>query len=479
MQNSKNHLCSALAVSLCAGALTLTPQTAKATPTVLVSAGQTILKTALKVGLEAALGEFLGTGSDAVSLSEESFAQIEEIMSSVINTYAFNDYQADIETAMQEADNYYCDKDILTGANLEGCIVRLDDAEDAAIAAANGMATIGLQGGASYAFIAAMEVAIYHEHRDVLGLEVDGATYDSLGYETYTDNITDIAVDHAAQLEELKADWDALFECVHSIYYDIDGELKHNAPGDSYFYYFMSEAECQEESAAYMLSIEDTRDDVLGADFDELLDEMMFTSTGMWTTGKTSTELFCDTYDNEEVWLSQSFSVLAARGAMHRVASRRNVRRGREAKTPLYRAYCKFWRQSPRRRGQARRREALHPGLLSYIGGSYFSMGPQPQSSHFEVECGKVGGEQIVRLKNYQGSYLRARNAANDYVIDSIWNTANSNAWTVWLQDDGTWAFRNKKQGRYLTLGTAWDLSAVTQQKSVGSGSKLTVELAP
>ncbi|PRP91118.1 hypothetical protein ENSA5_58550 [Enhygromyxa salina] len=49
---------------------------------------------------------------------------------------------------------------------------------------------------------------------------------------------------------------------------------------------------------------------------------------------------------------------------MHRVASRRNFCRGREAKTPLYRAYCKFWRQSPRRKGQARRREALHPGLL-------------------------------------------------------------------------------------------------------------------
>ncbi|PRQ02746.1 helix-turn-helix protein [Enhygromyxa salina] len=56
---------------------------------------------------------------------------------------------------------------------------------------------------------------------------------------------------------------------------------------------------------------------------------------------------------------------LAARGAMPRVASRRNVRRGREAKTPLYRAYCKFWRQSHRRKGQARRREALHPGLLA------------------------------------------------------------------------------------------------------------------
>ncbi|PRQ04528.1 hypothetical protein ENSA5_06940 [Enhygromyxa salina] len=46
------------------------------------------------------------------------------------------------------------------------------------------------------------------------------------------------------------------------------------------------------------------------------------------------------------------------------LASRRDFRRGREAKTPLYRAYCKFWRQSPRRKGQARRREGLHPGLL-------------------------------------------------------------------------------------------------------------------
>uniref|UniRef100_UPI001C6325AA hypothetical protein n=1 Tax=Enhygromyxa salina TaxID=215803 RepID=UPI001C6325AA len=44
-------------------------------------------------------------------------------------------------------------------------------------------------------------------------------------------------------------------------------------------------------------------------------------------------------------------TALAARGAMHRVASRRIFRRGREAKTPLYRAYCKFWRQSPRRKG--------------------------------------------------------------------------------------------------------------------------------
>ncbi|PRQ03464.1 hypothetical protein ENSA5_14940 [Enhygromyxa salina] len=56
---------------------------------------------------------------------------------------------------------------------------------------------------------------------------------------------------------------------------------------------------------------------------------------------------------------------LAARGAMHRVASRRIFRRAREAKTPLYRAYYKFWRQNHRRKGQARRREALHPGLLA------------------------------------------------------------------------------------------------------------------
>ncbi|PRP97860.1 hypothetical protein ENSA5_30930 [Enhygromyxa salina] len=70
---------------------------------------------------------------------------------------------------------------------------------------------------------------------------------------------------------------------------------------------------------------------------------------------------------------------LAARGAMHRVASRRNVRRGREAKTPLYRAYCEFWRQSPRRKGQARRREALHHGLLAVS-----SDPPRPRASRID-----------------------------------------------------------------------------------------------
>jgi hypothetical protein len=55
---------------------------------------------------------------------------------------------------------------------------------------------------------------------------------------------------------------------------------------------------------------------------------------------------------------------LGARGETHRGSSRRDFRRGREAETQLYRAYCKFRRQSPRRKDQARCREGFHHGLL-------------------------------------------------------------------------------------------------------------------
>src|SRR5690606_17718171 len=56
---------------------------------------------------------------------------------------------------------------------------------------------------------------------------------------------------------------------------------------------------------------------------------------------------------------------LGARGAIRRVASRRDFRRGREAETPLYWTYCKFRRQSHRRKDQARRRDGLRHGLLA------------------------------------------------------------------------------------------------------------------
>ena len=58
-------------------------------------------------------------------------------------------------------------------------------------------------------------------------------------------------------------------------------------------------------------------------------------------------------------------NVLAGRGATRRVGSRREFRRGREAKAQLYWTYCKVWRQSPRRKDQARRRDELRHGLLA------------------------------------------------------------------------------------------------------------------
>jgi phosphinothricin acetyltransferase len=64
---------------------------------------------------------------------------------------------------------------------------------------------------------------------------------------------------------------------------------------------------------------------------------------------------------------SQRFHArLAARGETHRGSSRRNFRPGREAETPLYRVYCKFRRQSPGRKEQARCREGFHHGLLGF-----------------------------------------------------------------------------------------------------------------
>ncbi|NVB37115.1 serine/threonine protein kinase [Pseudenhygromyxa sp. WMMC2535] len=75
-----------------------------------------------------------------------------------------------------------------------------------------------------------------------------------------------------------------------------------------------------------------------------------------------------DPASNQEPGLNTGESApLGARGGTQRGSWRRVFRRGREAKTPLYRAYCKFWRQSPRRKDQARCRVGFHHGLLAVL----------------------------------------------------------------------------------------------------------------
>jgi len=76
----------------------------------------------------------------------------------------------------------------------------------------------------------------------------------------------------------------------------------------------------------------------------------------------------CQAYTAKDTFLKDSIqSTLAARGGSPRGASRRNFRRGLGAETQLYRAYYKFRRHRPRRKGQARRREDFHHGLLARI----------------------------------------------------------------------------------------------------------------
>src|SRR5690606_31681460 len=58
---------------------------------------------------------------------------------------------------------------------------------------------------------------------------------------------------------------------------------------------------------------------------------------------------------------------LGARGAIRRVASRRDFRRGLGAETKLYRDTTSFRRHRTRRKDQARRRGGLHHGLLALL----------------------------------------------------------------------------------------------------------------
>lgn len=419
--------------SVMTGAMLAQPAPAHASSTLLVSVGVSILESVLSYGVGTGLDALLGVEGDPVGLSADSFEQIEDLVGNAISTAFFNDYQANAETAVDLAQIYICNP-----ASLDICWTHAWNVHEAALESTNEMASVGLQGTATFSLMSSLQLAFLEEM-----YEITTAMGDDVYADSYREDVTAFAQDHVDHLESMWDEWTDLNNTLYPIYWRDSGEyydgwIHHKEEracvddAEGVEHCSPTEYECtcgwwqncgvmepgwSCESGDEELSWakqernslrSSTRDVVLGDDFDQFLDDMAHYSTGMWSAG-TASEGFCTQYDGRAVRLQSAWGAFATE-----------------------------------------MNDLFIPHPLAF------------SDNLLTVECLDDG---TIMFETFEGRYLARSLGAR---IESLSDPSVAQ-WTPEAQADGTWAFR-APNGKYLRISNEVDYVTSVNGLTVTAG---------